>query len=45
MLGRLIERIRKEKGVSKTELARLTGIDVGHLSHIEKGERTQVRKR
>lgn len=39
MLGSLLTRIREEKGLSKTTLADLTGINVGHLTHIEKGER------
>ncbi len=39
MLGSLLTRIREEKGLSKTTLAEMTGINVGHLTHIEKGER------
>lgn len=39
MLGSLLTRIREEKGLSKTTLAELTKINVGHLTHIEKGER------
>ena len=39
MIGDMLARIRKEKGMSKTELARLTNINIGHLTHIEKGER------
>lgn len=39
MLGSLLTRIRKEKGLSKTTLADMTKINVGHLTHIEKGER------
>lgn len=39
MLGNLLTRIREEKGLSKTSLADMTGINVGHLTHIEKGER------
>ncbi len=44
MIGKMIEQIRKEKGVSKTELANLTGINIGHLTHIEKGERNPSHK-
>lgn len=39
MLGNLIARIRKEKGILKTHLAKQTGINIGHLTHIEKGSR------
>ena len=39
MIGDMIAKIRKEKGMTKTELASLTGINIGHLTHIEKGER------
>ena len=39
MIGDMIAKIRKEKGITKTELARKTGINIGHLTHIEKGER------
>ncbi|MBR3153254.1 MAG: helix-turn-helix domain-containing protein [Clostridia bacterium] len=44
MLGNLISRIREEKEISKTDLATLTGINVGHLTHIEKGERNPSHK-
>lgn len=39
MIGDLLEKIRKDKKVSKTDLAKMTNINIGHLSHIEKGER------
>lgn len=39
MLGNLLCYIREKKGLSKTTLAEMTGINVGHLTHIEKGER------
>lgn len=39
MIGDMIAKIRKEKGMTKTELAMRTGINIGHLTHIEKGER------
>ena len=39
MLGSLLAYIRESKGLSKTTLADMTGINVGHLTHIEKGER------
>lgn len=39
MIGDLITRILKEKNVSKSELARRTNINVGHIIHIQKEER------
>ena len=39
MIGNMIQKIRKEKGITKTELAKRAGINIGHLTHIEKGER------
>ena len=44
MIGDMIARIRKEKKVSKTDLARETNINIGHLTHIEKGERNPSHK-
>ena len=44
MIGNMIAKIRKEKGMTKTELARLTNINIGHLTHIEKGERNPSHK-
>lgn len=44
MIGSMISKIRKEKGMSKTELAQLTSINIGHLTHIEKGERNPSHK-
>ena len=44
MIGDMIAKIRKEKGMTKTELADLTGINIGHLTHIEKGERNPSHK-
>lgn len=44
MIGDMIGKIRKEKGLTKTELAKLTGINIGHLTHIEKGERNPSHK-
>jgi repressor LexA len=40
----MIGKIRKEKGMTKTELAKLTGINICHLTHIEKGERNPSHK-
>ncbi len=44
MLGNLIARIRTEKGILKTQLAKKTGINTGHLTHIEKGSRNPSHK-
>ncbi len=34
----LVRQIREEKGISITQLAKLTGMSKGHLSRIERGE-------
>lgn len=39
MIGELISRIREEKNITKSELARRTNINVGHIAHIENEER------
>ena len=44
MLGNLINKIRTSKQISKAEIASKTGIDAGHISHIEKGDRTPSHK-
>ena len=44
MIGDMIAKARKEKGMTKTELSRLTDINIGHLTHIEKGERNPSHK-
>ena len=44
MIGSIIAKIRKEKGITKTKLAELTDINIGHLTHIEKGERNPSHK-
>ena len=44
MIGNMIAMIRKKKGITKTELAEATGINIGHLTHIEKGERNPSHK-
>ena len=44
MIGKLISMIRKEKGITKTRLSELTDINIGHLTHIEKGERNPSHK-
>jgi transcriptional regulator with XRE-family HTH domain len=44
MIGDILSQARQDKGFSKTELSRITGINIGHLTHIEKGERNPSRK-
>lgn len=44
MIGNIISKIRKEKGITKTQLANETDINIGHLTHIEKGERNPSHK-
>lgn len=44
MIGNMISKIRKEKGITKTQLASQTDINIGHLTHIEKGERNPSHK-
>lgn len=44
MLGELLSKIRKDKHITKSELARTTAINVGHIAHIEKGDRTPSHK-
>ena len=39
MIGDMLARARKEKNVIKSELARRTNINIGHIAHIEKEER------
>ncbi len=35
----LLKKIRKEKGVSLQQLAKITGISTSHLNYIEKNEK------
>ena len=44
MLGNMISKIRKDKGITKVWLSKKTKINVGHLTHIEKGERNPSHK-
>ena len=44
MIGNMVSKIRKEKGITKTQLAIDTDINIGHLTHIEKGERNPSHK-
>ena len=39
MIGAMITKIREDRGMTKSEVSKLTGIDIGHITHIEKGER------
>lgn len=40
MIGDMIKKIRKDKKFTLTELSKKTGLNLGHLSHIERGRRT-----
>lgn len=44
MLGSMISKIRNDKKMTKVELAKKTKINIGHLTHIEKGERNPSHK-
>lgn len=44
MLGNMLKKIRKDKQITKISVAKNTGINIGHLTHIEKGERTPSHK-
>ena len=44
MLGSMISKIRKEQHMTKVELSKKTGINIGHITHIEKGERNPSHK-
>ena len=44
MIGNMLSKIRKEKRITKTRIAELTDINIGHLTHIEKGERNPSHK-
>ena len=39
MIGDMLAKARKDLGITKTELSNATDINIGHLTHIEKGER------
>ena len=39
MIGDMISRARVEKNVAKSELARRTNINIGHITHLENEER------
>lgn len=44
MLGSMLSKIRKDKNITKVSLAKKTKINIGHLTHIEKGERNPSHK-
>ena len=44
MLGKMIQKIRRDRGITKTKLSELTDVNIGHLTHIEKGERNPSHK-
>lgn len=40
MPNNYISKIRKEKGLTLTQLSKLTNLSVGYLCHLEKGSRS-----
>lgn len=40
MIGKLLLRIRRLKQISQTRISKEANIDISHITHIEKGERT-----
>ena len=44
MIGTLISKIRNDLKLSKTDISKKIGVDVGHLTHIEKEERNPSHK-
>lgn len=44
MIGELIFRIRKDRHMTKAELARSANVNLGYIGHIEKEERTPSHK-
>ncbi len=44
MIGDMLAKARKSKGITKTDLSNITDINIGHLTHIEKGERNPSHK-
>lgn len=44
MIGDMISKIRADKQITKVELSKRTKINIGHLTHIEKGERNPSHK-
>ena len=44
MIGNMISKIRKEKGITKTQLANETDINIYHLTKKKKGERNPSHK-
>lgn len=44
MIGDILAKARKSMGMTKTELSKATDINIGHLTHIEKGERNPSHK-
>lgn len=39
MVYNYIEKIRSEQGLSLTQLAKMSGLSVGYICHLEKGSR------
>lgn len=41
-IGRIIEKLRKERGISQTKLASLSGVSTAYVNRIESDDRTNV---
>ena len=41
-IGELVKKLRDEKGISQSELARLSGVDRSHISQLESGSQTSI---
>ena len=39
MIGDMIAKVRKEKGMTLLELSNKSGVSIGYLCHLEKGSR------
>ena len=44
MLGSMLKKIRKDRKITKASVARNIDINIGHITHIEKGERSPSHK-
>lgn len=44
MINKMIAKARTDKSVTKLKLSKLTKMNIGYLSHLEKGERTPSHK-
>lgn len=44
MLGSLITKAREDKKITKMAVSKATGVNIGHITHIEKGQRNPSHK-